>query len=75
MWINASRDRPTKFWLNAWWFSPLIAAPRIEALFRAHGPLIRDDFEEAAKDRDVRAAMLNKHIARRLEALRDLIGK
>lgn len=49
-----------------------VAAPRIEMMFRQAGTLIKDDFEAAATDKLVKAAISDKHIARRLERLRDL---
>jgi hypothetical protein len=51
------------------------AAPRIKKLFQEAGPLISADFEAAAKDKVVKAATSNKHIARRLETLRDLVSE
>ena len=52
-----------------------VAAPRIENMFKAAGDLIQPDFENASKDKLVKAAVSDKHIARRHERLRDLIGK
>jgi hypothetical protein len=51
-----------------------VAAPRIEALFKAAGKLIADDVEDAAGSPVVKAAVTDKHIARRFERLRDFVG-
>ena len=51
-----------------------VAAPRIEGLFRTAADLVAGDLENAAKHKGVKAAVLDKHIARRLEKLRDLVG-
>lgn len=51
-----------------------VAAPRVEGYFRQSGTLIKADFEEATKDRMVKAAVTDKHIARRLEKLRDMVA-
>ncbi|MDE1172727.1 MAG: hypothetical protein PW790_03450 [Parvibaculaceae bacterium] len=50
-----------------------VAAPRIEGYFRQMGTFVVADFEEATKDRLIKAAVSDKHIARRLEKLRDLV--
>lgn len=50
------------------------AAPRIGEAFAEAGPLIEADVETASKDKVVRAAVTDKHIARRFEALRDLVS-
>lgn len=49
------------------------AAHRIERFFRKAGELITADFEVAEKEKVVKAAITDKHIARRLEKLRDLV--
>jgi hypothetical protein len=49
------------------------AAPRINEAFKSAGPLIASDFEAASSDKVVNAAASDKHIARRLEMLRDLV--
>jgi len=51
-----------------------VGAPRIEAMFRQAGDTISEEFEKAANEKVVKAAVSDKHIARRLERLRDLIG-
>ena len=51
-----------------------VAAPRIEGYFRQAGRLIEADFNGVTKDRLVKAAASDKHIARRLEKLRDLVA-
>jgi len=51
-----------------------IAAPRIREAFGRAGTLIEADVEAAAKDKFVKAAVSDKHIARRLEMLRDLVS-
>jgi hypothetical protein len=43
-------------------------------MFRQTAAVIRADVEHAAGDRYVRAAIQDKHIARRLERLRDLVS-
>lgn len=48
------------------------AAPHIAKLIKDGGVLIGDDLEAASRDSRVRLAVENKHIARRLEELRDL---
>ncbi len=50
-----------------------VAAPRIERMFRAAGPTIEKNFEEAASKKEVKAATGDKHVARRLETLRDMV--
>jgi hypothetical protein len=50
-----------------------VAAPRIKQAFEAAGSLIASDIEGASKDNIVKAAVTDKHIARRLEVLRDLV--
>jgi hypothetical protein len=51
-----------------------VGAPRILEMFRQSAAVIREDVESAASDRYVRAAIWDKHIARRLEGLRDLVS-
>lgn len=51
-----------------------VAAPRIREAFERAGPLIEADVEAAAKDKMVKAAVTDKHIARRMELLRDLVS-
>jgi CoA transferase family III len=51
-----------------------VAAPRIQGLFQQAGMLIEKDVETAAKDKLVKAAVADKHIARRLEKLRDFVS-
>ncbi|UYO42588.1 hypothetical protein KQX63_14355 [Rhodopseudomonas palustris] len=51
-----------------------VAAPRISRCFGNSKALISADVEAAAKDKFVKAAISDKHIARRLESLRDLIS-
>jgi hypothetical protein len=51
-----------------------VAAPRIREAFKSAGTLIEADVEAAAKNKLVKAAISNKHIARRLETLRDLVS-
>lgn len=51
-----------------------VAAPRIREAFERAGPLIEADVEAAAKDKIVKAAVTDKHIARRMELLRDLVS-
>lgn len=51
-----------------------VGAPRIHEMFRQNAAVIREDVEHAAGDRYVRAAIRDKHIARRLERLRDLVS-
>jgi hypothetical protein len=51
-----------------------VAAPLIESILKKANGLIQADFEAASKDRLVRAAISNKHIARRHDQLRDLIS-
>ena len=43
-------------------------------MFRQNAAVIREDVEHAAGDRYVRAAIRDKHIARRLERLLDLVS-
>jgi hypothetical protein len=50
-----------------------VAALKIREAFEAAGSLIEADVEAASKDKVVKAAVTDKHIARRLEALRDLV--
>ena len=50
-----------------------VAAPRIKETFGKAGTSIANDFEAAAKDKLVKAATSDKHIARRMETLRDLV--
>jgi hypothetical protein len=50
-----------------------VAAPRIREAFAQASALIEDDVEAASKDKLVKAAVSDKHIARRLEMLRDLV--
>lgn len=49
------------------------AAPLIRKLFKEAGTLIKDNFEQAKKDERVKVLIQNKHIARRLEDLEDLV--
>jgi len=51
-----------------------VAAPRIEEAFRRSAGIIAEDVEKALGDRYVKAAIQDKHIARRLERLRDLVS-
>lgn len=51
-----------------------VAAPRIERSFRDNAAVIADDVELVATDRYVKAAIHDKHVARRLERLRDLVS-
>jgi hypothetical protein len=51
-----------------------VAAPRVVTLFRVAGKLIEQDFEKVANEHLVKAAISDKHIARRLETLRDLVN-
>jgi hypothetical protein len=51
-----------------------VAAPRIQDAFRQSASTIREDVEHAANERYVKAAIQDKHIARRLERLRDLVS-
>lgn len=51
-----------------------IAAPRIREAFQQAGVLIHGDLEQAAKDKLVKAATTDTHIARRMEMLRDLVS-
>jgi hypothetical protein len=51
-----------------------VAAPRIREAFQRAGVLIHGDLEQAAKDKLVKAAVTDKHIARRMEMLRDLVS-
>jgi hypothetical protein len=51
-----------------------VGAPRIREMFRQDAAGIREDVEHAAGDRYLRAAIRDKHIARRLERLRDLVS-
>ena len=51
-----------------------VAPPRIKEAFEKAGPLIEGDVEAASKDKLVKAAITDKHIARRLEMLRDLVS-
>jgi hypothetical protein len=51
-----------------------VAAPRIKEAFSEAGLLIASDVEAASKDKFVRAAVTDKHIARRLETLKDLVS-
>jgi hypothetical protein len=51
-----------------------VAAPRIREALGSAGTLIEADVEAAAKDKFVKAAISDKHIARRLETLRDLVS-
>ena len=51
-----------------------VGTPRVHEMFRQNAAVIREDVEYAAGDRYVRAAIQDKHIARRLEGLRDLIS-
>lgn len=51
------------------------ASPRIEKMFQAAKGVIDADFAAAEKERSVRAAISDKHVARRLEDLRDLLGE
>ncbi len=50
------------------------AALRIRESFRAASTVIEGDLEAAVKDKLVKAAISDKHIARRLETLRDLVS-
>ena len=50
------------------------ASPRIEKMFGAAKGIIDAEFAEAEKDRSVRIAVSDKHVARRLEELRDLLS-
>jgi hypothetical protein len=50
------------------------AAPLIQAAFTKAGTLIEADVEAAAELKAVKAAITNKHIARRLETLRDIVS-
>ena len=52
-----------------------VAAPRIIEMFKGAGSLIEGDVEVASENKLVKAAITNKHIARRLEMLRDLVAK
>lgn len=52
-----------------------MAAPRIREMFKAAGQIIAEDLEAAKKDKRVVAAAHNKAIARRLEALEDLVAR
>ncbi|MBX3454760.1 hypothetical protein [Ferrovibrio sp.] len=49
------------------------AAPRIRRLFQDAGKLVAEDFERAANEKIVKAAATDRHIARRLEQLRDFV--
>ncbi|WP_421871907.1 hypothetical protein [Nitratireductor rhodophyticola] len=51
-----------------------VAAHRIREAFRNASTVIEGDVEDAAKDKFVKAAISDKHIARRLETLRDLVS-
>lgn len=51
-----------------------VAAPRIKRFFAQVGALIEADLELASKDKLVKAAVSDKHIARRLDTLRDLVN-
>lgn len=51
-----------------------VAAPRIKEAFKQAGALIEHDVETASKNKLVKAAVTDKHIARRLERLRDLVS-
>jgi hypothetical protein len=51
-----------------------VGAPRVHEMFRQNAAVIREDVEYAAGDRYVRAAIRDKHIARRLEQLRDVVS-
>lgn len=50
-----------------------VAAPRILGFFREAGELVAGDLEESTKQKPVKAAISDKHVARRLEKLRDII--
>jgi len=50
------------------------AAPRVEKIFRDSPATIAEDVEHAGNDKYVKAAIRDKHIARRLERLRDLVS-
>ncbi len=52
-------------------FNSDTAAPRIRRIFEVAGPSLRKELEEAAKDDRVKAAVKDKHIARRWERLFD----
>lgn len=52
-------------------FNSDTAAPRIRRIFEGAGPSLRKELEEAAKDDRVKAAVKDKHIARRWERLFD----
>jgi hypothetical protein len=60
--------------LNRPVFYSNVAAPRIEEAFTKTGALIEEEVETASKDKPVKMAISNKHIARRLERLRDLVS-
>ena len=51
-----------------------VANSWIKEAFKHAGALIERDVETASKNKHVRAAISNKHIARRLEMLRDLVS-
>jgi hypothetical protein len=51
-----------------------VAAPRIKEAFERAGALIEHDVETASKDKLVKAAISDRHIARRLEMLRDFVS-
>lgn len=61
--------------LNRPVFYSNVAAPRIEGYFRELGKELAAYFSNAEKDKLVQASITNKHIARRLDALRDLVDK
>jgi hypothetical protein len=49
------------------------AAPRIEALFKRFGETLLDDYEAARNDKRAKAAVQDKHIARRAERLLEFL--
>ena len=51
-----------------------VAALRIKDAFLKGRSIIEGDVEAASNDRLVKAAVTNKHIARRFETLRDLVS-
>jgi hypothetical protein len=51
-----------------------VAAPRINEAFKTAGSVIASDVEAASKDKIVKAAVSDMHIARRLDELKDLVA-
>ena len=51
-----------------------VAAPRIKKAFASAGSSIASDVDAASSDKFVKAAVTDKHIARRLEVLKDMVS-